>query len=110
MTQTNNSDLARYAPIVFRQMALWFPIIVGFIHQFLMLTRGIKCIYVFVDPPGSVCPFVTLEYQWWIVLLLGTFIAFFLAFLNRFQNVPSRFVVPFYIYLLYLLIFVEPIA
>lgn len=64
---------------------------------------------VFVDPPGSIRPVVTLEYQWWIVLILiaGSFYA--LIILRQIPSLPRRFSVPFYVYLLYLLILVKPI-
>jgi hypothetical protein len=111
MTRTrNNSDLNRYASFIIKQAILWFFIVVGVIHQFLMYIGFSNSIYVFVDPPEYVYPFVTLAYQWWFVLVLGSFIAFLAAYSGRVQGVPSRFVVPFYAYLLYLLIFVRPIS
>ena len=93
--------------MIIKQAILWFPIMVGVIHQFLMFLGVSRRIYVFVNPPEYIYPFVTLEFQWWIVLLLGSFFAFVVAYLDRVQSVPSRFSVPFYVYLLFLLILVN---
>jgi hypothetical protein len=88
---------------------VWTPIVGGLVHQFLMLFFGIDGIYVFVNPPGTIYPIVSLEYSWWIVLILGSSMMCILAYLDRVQSIPGRYVVPFYIYILFLLYLVKPI-
>lgn len=91
--------------------------VVGLVHQFLLaflaernrVDGGIGCIYVFVEPPGNVCPWVSLEYQWWIVLLLGSALACITAYSERFQGIPRRIALPIYIYILFLLVLVKPV-
>ncbi|MBN1994122.1 MAG: hypothetical protein JW953_15600 [Anaerolineae bacterium] len=117
MIPTNSPDWRKMLPILARQFLFWVPIVLGLIHQFLMLIlnnppgepkRG-DGIYVFVKPPEYIYPFVSLEYQWWIVLLLVSIIMFVLAYSNRVGSIPSRFTVPFYAYILFLLILVKPV-
>ena len=96
-------------PGLFKQLVLWGPIIVGVVHQFLMYFFNIDRIYVFVTPPGYVYPFVSLEYQWWFVLLLGSSIVCLLSYSNRLSSIPTRVAFPFYLYILYLLILVKPV-
>lgn len=113
----NYSDLSTFSvQRAVRWLIRLFPIILGVVHQLVMLAgRGRENwqdydkIPVFVDPPGSIRPVVTLEYQWWIVLILiaGSFYA--LIILRQIPSLPRRFSVPFYVYLLYLLILVKPI-
>jgi hypothetical protein len=88
---------------------VWAPIVGGVVHQFLMLFLGIDGIYVFVNPPGTIYPIVSLQYTWWIVLILGSSMMCILAYLDRVQSIPNRYVVPFYIYILFLLYLVKPI-
>jgi hypothetical protein len=88
---------------------LWAPIVGGVVHQFLMFFFNIDGIYVFVNPPGVIYPFVSLEFSWWFVLLIGSTIMGVFAYSNRIGAVPARFVVPFYGYILFLLYLVKPI-
>ncbi len=106
---TSELNSRKFLSAFFKQIFLWGPIVVGLVHQFLMAFFGIECIYVFVDPPGKVCPFVSLEYQWWLVLLLGTAIVSILAYLERIKSIPRRFALPTYLYILLLLILVKPV-
>lgn len=94
---------------LFKQILIWGPIIVGVVHQFLMYFFDIQRIYVFVNPPEYIYPFVSLEYQWWFVLLLFSGVFCILAYSDRFSVIPSRMVYPFYLYILFLLIFVKPV-
>ena len=98
-------------------MIIWVPVVIGLVHQFLLafvaednrVEGGIGCIYVFVKPPENICPLVSLEYQWWIVLLLGSAIAAISAYSERFPGIPRRVALPIYAYVLFLLILVKPV-
>lgn len=97
--------LARFA----KQSLIWIPLLIGLGHQFAMYFLGIDHIYVFLDPPEYICPFVSLEYQWWLVLLLISDVLAILIYSDRFQSIPRRVAFPFYLYILFLLILVKPI-
>ncbi|MEW5956242.1 MAG: hypothetical protein AB1801_00840 [Chloroflexota bacterium] len=105
----NNLDSNLLAPALIRQLFIWAPIVIGVVHQILMLVFGIETIYVFVDPPGYIGPMVTLEWQWWLVLLLGSAAVCISSYLGRLQNVVGRLAFPLYIYILFLLIFIKPV-
>jgi predicted small integral membrane protein len=99
-----------------RQAAFWTPVIIGAVHQLLMLIGRIinapnrfDEIPVFVDPPGQIEPFVTLEYQWWLVLVVISAILCYLILSRRLATMPKRAATPFYVYLLFLLILVKPL-
>ncbi len=104
------------ASTFFKMTAVWIPIIGGVIHQLLMFflnspaepRRG-DGIYVFLNPPEYVYPFVSLEYTWWFVLLIGSAAMSILSFTDRVQSIPTRFWIPFYLYILFLLFFVKPV-
>lgn len=112
MSQTKPSqtlEVRQLIPMVIRLTLVWGPVLVGVVHQILMWQFGIDEIYVFVNPPEYIVPFVTLGYQWWFVLLgISSFLAV-MMYTGRFQNIPSRIAFPFYVYILYLLIFVKPV-
>ncbi len=99
----------RLTAALFKQAMIWGPIVVGLVHQFLMAFFGIDRIYVFVDPPGYIQPWATLEWQWWFVLLLFSSFIALIGYSARFPSVPSRIALPFYLYILFLLIMVKPI-
>jgi len=117
MGQTTDSELKKLFPRYLRRGAIWIPILVGLVHQLVMYLAWVfgstnpvwDSIPVFVTPPGYIRPLVTLEYQWWLVLTLTTFTLYLLIDYRRLPRVPRRASVPFYIYLLFLLIFVKPI-
>ena len=109
MSLISNLDGKKLGPIIFKQAALWLPVVVGVVHQFLMFIDYSDRIYVFVDPPGYVDPFVTLEFQWWFVLLLGASGAAVVAYSRYFPSIPNRIALPFYIYACFLLLLVKPI-
>jgi hypothetical protein len=125
-TQTTDIKARSLTPTLFRHILLWIPIIGGLVHQFMMwfsaLTRGdvaqpepligskADCMYVFLDPPGYLQPTITLEYQWWTLLLLASALVCILAYLERIRTFPNRLVIPFYLYILFLLIFVKPVS
>ncbi len=92
-------------------LLVWGPIVVGLIHQFLMFRFAprFQGIYVFVNPPGYIYPLISLEYQWWFVVLIGTAILFVIAYLNLIQAIPNRLTYPTYVYIIFLLIFVKPV-
>ena len=106
---TTEFDLKNLAPELVKQIAIWGPIVVGIVHQLLMYFFGIEAIYVFVNPPGSIRPQVSLEYEWWFVLALVTGFVCLAAYSNRSRGIPSRIAIPTYIYLLFLLILVKPV-
>src|SRR5262245_48793085 len=85
---------------LFKQALIWAPIVVGVVHQILMFLFDIDTIWVFLDPPGYIYPFVSLEGGWWLVLTFGTAMLCLLAYINRIR--PRRVVYPLYIYLLFL--------
>jgi hypothetical protein len=97
------------ASIVFKQLIIWGPIVVGLFHQLLMLLKVNNRLPVFVDPPGYIYPFVTLEWTWWLVLLFLSGVIALLIYAGRLQSLPARMVYPLYIYIIYLLIFIQPI-
>jgi len=116
MRQTNDVDFSKVLTYLAKLVAAWLPILVGIGHQIAMLFgRGRENsefydqIPVFLDPPGTIGPFVTLEYQWWLVLTIFTATCYLLVVSRRLPNLPRRFGVPFYVYLLFLLILVKPI-
>jgi len=106
---TTEFDLKNLLPELIKQIAIWGPIVVGLVHQLLMYFFDIESIYVFVDPPGSIRPQVSLEYQWWFVLALVTGLVCLIAYSNRMRSIPSRIAIPTYVYLLFLLILVKPV-
>ena len=106
-TRTNNADFRFNISQLVRQFLMWIPLVIGLIHQLLMGLFGVDRIYVFLNPPKYIYPFVTLEFGWWFVLTLTTTVLFVLAYLNRIR--PYRIVYPLYIYLVFLLIFVKPV-
>ncbi len=107
--KTTELDLQVLTPILIRQIIIWGPIVVGLVHQFLMYFFGIESIYVFVDPPGYIEPQISLGYQWWVALLLGSAMVCLIAYSNRFPSVPNRIAIPLYIYILFLLILIKPV-
>lgn len=107
--RVGDSELKKLAPILIKQIIIWGPIVVGVVHQFLMYFFGIDSIYVFVDPPGSIRPLVSLGWQWWFVLLLASSVICVAAYSKRFSTIPSRITLPMYLYILFLLIFVKPV-
>jgi hypothetical protein len=86
---------------------IWGPILIGVFHQILMAIFKWNRIWVILDPPKYIYPFVTLEVGWWLVLTLLTTIPCLFALANRLR--PRRMIYPFYAYLVYLLIFVKPV-
>ena len=90
-----------------KQALIWAPIVVGVVHQLLMALFGIESIYVVLNPPGYIYPFVSLETTWWLVLTFGTALLCLLAYINRIR--PRRIVYPLYVYLIFLLILVKPV-
>jgi hypothetical protein len=122
----SDSKVKSLTPTLLRHILLWIPIIGGLVHQFVMwfsaLMRGeaaqpepligskFDCMYVFLDPPGYLKPIFTLEYQWWVLLLLASSFVCILAYLERIRTFPNRLVIPFYIYIIFLLIFVKPVS
>lgn len=106
---TPEFEPGKLLPALIKQAFLWGPIVAGVVHQFLMVAFKIERIYVFVDPPGYIRPLVALKFQWWIVLLLASAIISVLAYTDRLKGVPRRVALPFYLYILFLLILVKPV-
>jgi len=109
MALTSDLDLKQLFPILFKQLLGWGPIVIGVVHQFLMYFFEIDRIPTFVNPPGDIYPWVSLEWQWWFVLIIGSSLIVIIAYSDRFGRIPSRVIYPFYAYLLFLLIFVKPV-
>ncbi|HRV93279.1 MAG TPA: hypothetical protein P5526_14045 [Anaerolineae bacterium] len=107
-TPTSNDDLKFLLGMLVKQFLIWIPVIIGLVHQFLMFFFGIQGINVILDPPGTIFPFVTLELGWWLLLTLATASVCFLAYFDRIR--PRRIIYPFYIYLIFLLVYVKPIT
>lgn len=106
-TPTSSDDFHFLVSGVVRQILIWIPIIVGLVFQFLMFFFGFTRIYVFLDPPEYIKPFVTLELGWWLVLTVATAVLTVLTYFERIR--PRRLRYPFYLYLIFLLILVKPI-
>jgi hypothetical protein len=109
MAQTNNFDSKGLPLALVKQVMIWAPVVIGVVHQFLMLVFGIENIYVFVDPPGYIEPMVALSWEWYVVLLLISAAVCISSYLGSLQNVVGRLAFPLYIYILFLLILVKPI-
>jgi hypothetical protein len=109
MGATTNFDSKKLGPALVKQLFIWGPVVIGVVHQFLMFFFKIERIYVFVSPPGYIGPIVTLQSQWWFVLLLGSAAVCISAYLGRLQNIVGRLAFPLYLYILFLLIFVKPV-
>ncbi len=109
MTQTNDASVRKLIRRYVRIVIFWTPILSGIAHQIAMTFFGVDRIYVFVKPPEYIEPWATLEFQWWIVLTLMSSILYLLISARRFPTIPTRVAVPFYLYLLFLLILIKPI-
>ncbi len=109
MSRTVESDLRKLTSRYAKAALVWTPLLIGIVHQIVMIFFDVERIYVFVDPPGYIGPEVSLEYQWWIVLILGTTVVYSLIVSRRLPTFPKRTAAPFYFYLLFLLIMVKPI-
>lgn len=106
---TPEFDLGKVLPTLVKQTLIWGPIAAGLAHQFLVFFFGIDRIYVFVDPPEYIEPIISLEYQWWFVLLMTSAFVAILAYSDRLKRMPKRVALPLYIYILFLLILVKPV-
>ncbi len=111
-TPAANFDLTTSISRFVKLLLIWVPIVVGLVHQLLMLISRnnevpLDRIPVLLDPPGFIYPFVTVELGWWFALTLISSVFCLLVRANRLR--PHRLVYPFYIYLIFLLIFVKPI-
>jgi hypothetical protein len=105
--QANNIDFKSLVGKFSRQFMVWVPIIIGLIQQYRLNILGARGTYVILDPPGYIYPYATLESNWWLILTILTSVLCVLTYTNRLR--PSRMFLPFYLYLLYLLIFIQPI-
>lgn len=92
-------------------LLVWGPLLGGLVHQLLMNFLGRPAIYIFV-PPGYIYPLVSLSWQWWVLLVMASGLISLLSHTssNRPRHVTNRFVVPFYLYLLFLLLLVKPVG
>lgn len=106
---TPELDFERLLPALIKQMIIWGPIVAGLVHQFLMAFFDIDRIYVFVDPPEYIGPLASVPFQWWLILLIGSAVVAILAYSNRLRRVPKRTAIPFYVYILFLLIVLKPV-
>lgn len=109
MTTTPASDLDFRAVTAgfLKKFVFWLPVIIGLIHQFRMTVLGVDGIYVVLNPPGHIYPFVTLEFNWWIILTMLTTALYMMTHYNRIR--PRRLLGFFYLYLIFLLVWVKPI-
>lgn len=103
------SNIKRQRPFTYRQMLAWGVIGVGIFKQFLYIVMGVECLPVILNPPGHLCPWMSLEFLWWFVLTLGSVTMYALITSKRLQEFPSRVVNPFYLYLVFLLFLVKPV-
>jgi hypothetical protein len=109
MLKMNEAELKQTLYDLVKKSLVALPLAVGVAHQFLMAFFGIDDIYVFVDPPGHISPWASVQFEWWMVLLIGTSTLFVLLLLKRLHRVPRRMIYPVYFYLLFLLIWIKPI-
>ncbi len=106
---TTELDIRKMLPTLIKYFFIWGLIALGLIHQLLMFLFGISRIYVFVDPPGYLEPGFSLGFSWWFVLLLASSTMSILASSGRLKTMPKRLALPFYLYILFLLIFIKPV-
>ncbi len=106
---TTDLDIRKMPPTLIKSFFIWGLIVIGLVHQLFMFLFGISRIYVFVDPPGYLEPGVSLGFSWWFVLLLASSTMSVLASSGRLKTIPKRLALPFYLYILFLLIFVKPV-
>ncbi len=92
-----------------QQVLAWLVIFFGVLRQFLIVITGNNCMPVLLNPPGEICPFASVNAVWWFVLALGTAFLYILTAAGRLEAIPTRVVNPFYLYLIFLLIFVKPV-
>jgi hypothetical protein len=105
----NELDLNKLFLDYAKLIAVWTPILVGIVHQLAMALFGFESIPVFLDPPGKINPWASLEFEWWAVLTFTTALVYLLITTRVLSTLPRRIALPFYLYLLFLLIFVKPI-
>lgn len=109
MTPATNRDLRIALPGLIKWFLILGPVVGGLAHQLAMKFFGIDEMYVFVNPPGHIEPFVSLEWTWWFVLLAGSSLLAIFVYSERLQNIPRRTASPFYLYVLFLLLLVKPV-
>ena len=109
MTPATNLGCSGNFSTIFKYLVIWGLVVGGLVHQFLMYFFEIEKIPVFVNPPGDIYPLVSLEYEWWIVLLLVSSLICVSAYSDRLKSIPTRLALPFYIYIVFLLISVKPV-
>jgi hypothetical protein len=109
MLKLNDAELKQNLYDLIKNSIVALPLAVGIVHQFLMAFFGIEDIYVFVDPPGRISPWASVQFEWWIVLLFGTTTLFVMLFFRRLPRVPRRMIYPVYFYLVFLLIWIKPV-
>ena len=103
--QNPEEDVKHLLPFLLKLLAIITPILLGIGAQIIYFL-DISCINVIIDPPGEICPWVSLEWLWWIVILLGCLTFITLAYIER---IPQRFMYPIYIYTIFLLILIKPV-
>ena len=106
-TPASNLDFRAVSATFLKRFVVWVPLIIGLIHQFRMTILGVDGIYVVLNPPGHIYPFVTLEFNWWIILTMLTAALCIMTYYTRIR--PRRLIIPFYIYLVFLLVWVKPV-
>jgi hypothetical protein len=104
-----NQDFRAYLSLWAIRAILTLPIAVGIVHQLLMFMFDIERIYVLLDPPGYISPWASVQFLWWIMLLVVAGGTALLIYLNQLPSVPHRVVYPLYIYVVFLLIFIKPV-
>jgi hypothetical protein len=109
MNLRNEVDLNQLFIDYVKLVVVWTPILVGVVHQMAMALFGFDAIPVFLDPPGEIRPWASLEFEWWVVLTGATFLLYMLISTRVLSTLPRRVALPFYIYLVFLLIIVKPV-
>lgn len=109
MDRLRNIDRKEAIKSTLYLVLLVMPIACGLINQLRMLMSGKReGIYIFVDPPGYIYPEMSLEFTWWVVLVLVTAIMMVITYTSNLRAV-SRTVYPLYAYLVFLLVLVKPV-
>ena len=111
MTQINGEidSLREIATYWLKRIGILMPVVVGVGHQIIMALFNIDRIYVFINPPEYIYPWLSLEFSWWFLLVIVSSGICFMAASERLDRIPTRIALPFYTYLLFLLILVKPV-
>lgn len=105
LTQIRNLNNNPHLSQLVKWNLVLIPVLGGCYAQY-RYARGATEIYVYLNPPGHISPWMSLEWLWWMILFIGTTTFCYLTLTRR---LPRRLFYSVYIYLLFLLVFVKAI-